>query len=102
GSQMLTRPVDDRAHALGDRLILLKDAGDPGKAVLALRLAIDEVVVVPVLHEAELAEPVRRVGEEVEAARSLHSATPEPRAWYGHADRKSTRLNSSHVAISYA
>ena len=82
---MLTRPVDDRAHAFGDRLILLEDAGDPGEAVLALRLAIDEVVVVPVLHEAELAEPVRRVGEEVEAARSLHSATPDPRAWYGHA-----------------
>ena len=49
-------------------LVLLVDAGDPGEALASLGLAVDQVVVVLVLGEAELAEPVRRVGQELEAA----------------------------------
>src|SRR2546422_574797 len=34
--QVLLGAVDERAHALRDRLVLLVDAGDPGEAVGAL------------------------------------------------------------------
>src|SRR5262245_7930429 len=52
--KMLLRAVDDRAHALRDRLVLLVDAGDAGEAPGALPLAVDAIVVVLVLRETEL------------------------------------------------
>src|SRR5439155_21939323 len=69
GAQVLLRAVVDRPHALGDRLVLLVDAGDPGEAGGPLGLAVDQVVVVFVLGEAELAEPLARVRQELEPAR---------------------------------
>src|SRR2546428_2998447 len=68
GPEVLLRAVVDRPHALRDGLILLVDAGDAGEALGALRLTVDEVVVVLVLGEPELAEPVRRIRQELEAA----------------------------------
>src|SRR5262249_60892589 len=59
--EVLLGPVVDRPHALGHRLILLMDAGDAGEALGLLRLAVDQIVVVLVLRQTELAVPVGRV-----------------------------------------
>src|SRR5437870_11249562 len=46
---------------------------------------------------------VRRVGPRPDLTRSTHIGEPcSPARLLGDGDRKSTRLNSSHVAISYA
>src|SRR2546422_808908 len=79
GPEVLLRAVVDRPHALRDGLILLMDTGDAGEALGALGLTVDEVVVVLVLGEPELAEPVRRVRQELEAA-GPGAATARPPA----------------------
>src|SRR5690625_6721676 len=55
----------------------------------------DLYVIEPIIHELS-AIPARGKARQSCALRTRH------RAWPTTADRKSTRLNSSHVAISYA
>src|SRR5262249_46392651 len=62
--EVLLGAIDDRAHALGDRLVLLMNARDAGVAPRFLVLAIDQVVVLFVLDEPETPEPIRRVTQE--------------------------------------
>jgi len=62
GAKMLFPARIDRPHRLGDGLVLQIDAIDAGIAfVLALRVAIDLVVVAGVSHASEPSEPVRRI-----------------------------------------
>src|SRR5207249_659568 len=54
---------------------------------------------------AETAERAARIAKRANRARDLANAPPNeltPERLAGRADRKSTRLNSSHVSISYA
>jgi len=68
--QVLEVVVGDRAHALGHCLVLHDDAFDPREAAVALLVAVDQVVVLGVLHRPPAAEPVGRVGLHRQAARS--------------------------------
>src|SRR5207253_9473615 len=53
----------------------------------------------PLRRRGPAGREFRRKDRHVREHRASHSAGPQGG---GHADRKSTRLNSSHVAISYA
>src|SRR5207245_7153704 len=79
-AEVLLRPVVDRPHALGDGLVLLVDPGDAREALGALRGAVDQVVVVLVLGQAELAGPVRGVRQELEASRPRAGRRDRPSA----------------------
>src|SRR5207253_9678483 len=58
-------------------------------------------------HQPPATQTARRMERHNRGSPGPHAPSiapaPAPRQWKGHAgDRKSTRLNSSHVAISYA
>src|SRR5262249_16386261 len=72
-AEMLARAVVDRAHALGDGLVLEVNAPDAGVADGLLRLAVDQIVVAVVGHTAEAAVPVRGVRQRL---RRPHDLTP--------------------------
>src|SRR6185503_16334359 len=70
GAEMLLRAVDDPAHAFLQGPVLLVDAVDAGVALGALHLAVEPVIVRPVLQRAE--------GLGIDMQRSVAEAAFEP------------------------
>src|SRR5262249_38394096 len=67
--EVLPGEVRDRAHALGDRLVLQVDAVDAAEDLVAALLVAVEAPVVALVHgHAPAAEPVGRVGQHPDAA----------------------------------
>src|SRR5207253_10320208 len=83
--------------SLHDALPILKTFARPRLLVLALYIASAALVTVQqaILRHSNNVSIFRSASFNLFAGRDLYAAHPEQ-------DRKSTRLNSSHVAISYA
>ena len=60
---MLPRMIGDLAHAFGDRLVLLVDALDAGKAGFALQFPVHQIVVGEGLIAAPAPQPIGCVGQ---------------------------------------
>src|SRR5437899_1315057 len=94
-----------RLHVIGARR---RDRVGERQALLAARVVHRQLLALHVEREAlgALAEALRRaldaLGEQVAEALAPADHVDEPDHGVGVADRKSTRLNSSHLGISYA
>src|SRR5439155_9112288 len=100
------RVLDDvgdepRVHALLGRVFVVAAARRASPGAAYARLALDEVAGPELEALQEAFDQGRRVGGETDVV--VGPAEDRGRATHGVGeDRKSTRLNSSHVAISYA
>src|SRR5436190_592339 len=87
--------------------VILDKAGQKGTGIWTLQAAIKQYVVIPTINAAVEARVISSRKEEREAASKI-LPHPRVRTFKGNrdrfvdADRKSTRLNSSHTVISYA
>ena len=74
---MLAGAVDDRVHRFLDRLILQRNANDPGKALAAaLQLAIEPMVVRLVLDRPPASHPVVRARQIFQRPRQTRHNSP--------------------------
>src|SRR5690606_41332880 len=88
-------PTATYTLSLHDALPIYQRVLLPGDGRLQRQTAVHGYGVVPQARQVEVSGPLEHVGEEVGRPHGGALDPPEQ-------DRKSTRLNSSHVKISYA